>query len=75
MVRWVSLSHQLSILIKLINLFIDCARSLLLLGLSLVVLARATPLAGFSLWRLLLLWSTGSRVRGLQELWLLDSRA
>ena len=66
-----TLSLSLSLSLSLFH----CARSLLLLGLSLVVLARATPLAGFSLWRLLLLWSTGSRVRGLQELWLLDSRA
>ena len=49
---------------KLFQHFIfDCSGfSLLHKGFSLV--------AGFSLWWLLLLWSTGCRARGLQQLWL-----
>ena len=43
-------------------------------GFSLVA-ATLLQCAGFSLWWLLLLRSTGSRVRGLQQLWLPASRA
>ena len=54
-----------------IDLFVfDCAEFLCAAcGLSLVVASRGYPLVvvcvGFSLWWLLLLWSTGSRVHGL----------
>ena len=47
-------------------------------GFSLVVQSRGASVvvcAGFSLQRLLLVWSTGSRMFGLQLLPLLDSRA
>ena len=44
-------------------IILDCAKSSLLCGLSLVLV------------RWLLLWSMGSRVRGLQSFQLLDSRA